>query len=181
MSENKVQKAKIEVRGTKTAQVAKLADYRCYSLPILKTAYLKLLNDNISHLIEYIYNNRDKETYQSPEVRVALAMQMIISSDQLIPIKLSTMIAKDLETLRKDEAYTAKWVNPMMKRKRLVKELEILTRHTEIDDSISLNLADKTEVIPNIEDFDIHSGISTLNVSATCPVEEEDKRNCSLM
>jgi hypothetical protein len=161
----------------------KLTDYRCYFLSNLKNVYLKLLNDNITYMLEYIYTNKDKEPYNSPEVRVALAMQMILSSDKLIPISLSSMIAKDLEMLRKDDDYTSKWLNPVMKRKRLLKELEMLKKHTEIDDSISLNLPDKKEIENkvNIEDFDIHSGLSTLNVSASCPIEEDNRGNCSLM
>lgn len=162
--------------------VSKLQDYRSFYLPNLKTVYLKLLNDNITYLIEYIYANREKDPYNLPEVRVSLSMQMILSSNQLIPIQLSTQIAKDLEFLRKDDEYTSRWANPTLRRKRLIKELECLKKHTEIDDSISLNLADKPELKPNIEDFDIHSGVSTLNVSASCPIQEEDGRgNCMIM
>lgn len=161
-----------------------LTDYRVCGLTNLKNIYLKLLNDNLVYLIEYIYKNSTQEPYQSPDVRVALALQMILSSEELIPMRLSSLIAKDLEALRKDDKYTSRWVNPALKRKRLLKELEMLRKHTEIDDSISLNLADKTEADekPNLADFDIHSGISTLNVSETCPLpdDEEDNR-CLIM
>jgi hypothetical protein len=156
-------------------------DYRCVCVPNLKRVYLKLLNDNIVHLIESIYVNRDKIPYNSTETRVALSMQMILSSDQLIPFQLSTQIAKDLDDLRKNEEYTKRWANPAKKRKQLVNEIEMLKKHTEIDDSISLNLADQQEVI-NTVDFDIHSGVSTLNVSAECPIQDEDGRgNCLVM
>jgi hypothetical protein len=170
-------------RKQKDSGLSKLTDYRCYCLPNLRNVYLKLLNDNIAYLLEYIYANQEESPYDLPEVRVALAMQMILSSDKLLPISLSSMIAKDLEHLRKNEEYTSKWVNPVMKRKRLLKELEMLKKHTEIDDSISLNLADQKEIEGkvNIEDFDIHSGISTLNVSVSCPIEDDSRGNCLMM
>jgi hypothetical protein len=163
----------------------KLTNYSCVFIPNLKDVYLKLLNDNISDLISYIYSHQTSEPYNLPETRVALAVQMIMSSDKLIPIQLSSQIAKDLETLRKDVAYTNRWANPTQKRKRLLKEVEILRKHTEIDDSISLNLPDHgdKENQPKIEDFDQHSTVSTLNVSVKCPIpdESEDDRNCLVM
>lgn len=170
--------------NTETTKVSKLTDYQCYCVPNLKGVYLQLLNDNIMHLITYIYENIDKEPYNSPEIRIALAMQMILSSDKLIPINVSSLIAKDIDNLRKNVEYTNKWVNPALKRKRLLKELEVLRKHTEIDDSVSLNLPDKTEMDNkiNVGDFDIHSGVSTLNVSSSCPVQEVDNRgNCIVM
>ena len=99
---------------------------------------------------------RTEEPYNSAEVRVAVAIQMILSSDQLIPIKLSAQIAKDLEDLRVNSEYTSRWVKPNLKRARLMKELELLKKHTEIDDSISLNQKDAKigETTPNQEDFD---------------------------
>lgn len=162
----------------------KLTDYRCFYIPNLKNMYLKLLNDNITYLINYIYINKDKEPYNSSEVRIAISIQLILSSDQLIPIQLSSLIAKDIDTLRKNDEYTSRWVNPSMKRKKLLKELEILKKHTEIDDSISLNLHDHSEIDNkvNIDDYDINSSVSTLNVSVSCPIQEEDSRsNCLIM
>jgi len=160
----------------------KLTDYRCFCIPNLKNVYLKLLNDNIVHLIQYIYDTREKEPYSSAEIRVALAMQIIIASDHLIPVHLSNLISKDIESLRKNDEYTAQWVNPAFKRKRLTRELELLRKHTEIDDNISLNLPDHGEIPVKIDDFDIRSGISTLNVSVSCPIPEENEgSNCVVM
>mgnify|MGYP000962575225 CR=1 FL=1 len=165
------------------ADKPQLTDYRCVCVPDLKSVYVQLLNDNIRHLITYIYNSKDKTPYNSPDVRVALSIQMIMSSKELIPMDLSSMIAKDIDDLRKNDEYTSKWANPSLKRKTLNKELSLLKRHTELDDSLSLNLADKTDTEkPDIGDFDIHSGVSTLNVSAVCPIpSEEDRGNCMVM
>lgn len=162
----------------------KLMDYRCVCLPDLKGVYLKLLNDNIIHLIESIYTNREKPPYHLAETRIALAMQMIVSSDQLIPTNVAMMIAKDMDDLRKNDEYINRWVNPAKKRKQMIRELEVLRKHTEIDDSISLNLADQTDTMEkiNVDEMDIRSGISTLNVSASCPIPEEEGRgNCQIM
>ena len=160
-----------------------LSDYRCYNLPNIKNLYLKLLNDNIMSLISHIYDHSDQEPYQSPEVRIALSMQMILSSDKLIPVSLSSLIARDLEDLKKDDTYTSQWVNPTLKRRTLARDLEILRKHTEIDDSVSLNLSNFGDVESkvNAEDYDIKSGVSTLNVSAVLPIKEEEGGNCLLM
>ena len=118
-----------------------LSDYRSYNLPNIKHLYLTLLNDNLMNLLTYIYDHNDQEPYRFPEVRIALSMQMILFSDKLIPINLSSLIARDLEELKNDDTYTSQWVNPTLKRRTLTKDLEILKKHTEIDDSVSLNLS----------------------------------------
>ena len=158
-----------------------LTEYRSTCMPGLKEIYIQLLNDNLIHLIDSIYTNRDKVPYNSPETRVALSMQMLLSSDHLIPVHLSTQIARDLDDLRKNEEHAKRWVNPARRRKQLTKEIEMLKKHTEIDDSISLNLSDQKEVV-DLVNFDLHSGISTLNVSTECPIPDEDGRGpCTIM
>ena len=162
--------------------VDKLTKYHCYTISNINEVYIQLLNDNIAYLIRYIYQNTDKSPYDSAEVRIGVSLQMILSSDHLIPLDVSSKIAKDIDQLRKDNTYTSKWENPSTKRKVLTHELELLRRHTEIDDSISLNLSEQPHNNDefNIDDFDIHSGISTLNVSVTCPIENE-RTACQIM
>ena len=118
----------------------KLNDYNCFSIPDIKSIYISLLNDNLEYLIDYIYENSKKEPYNDPVVRVALSMQMILSSKQLIPYQTASLIAKDIEELRRNDEYTNQWANPTLKRKALSKELEMLKTHTEIDETMSLNL-----------------------------------------
>jgi hypothetical protein len=165
-----------------------VTDYRCYRIPELKQVYVQLLNDNLEYMINFIYTNKEKPQYSSPSIRVGLAMQMLLASQQLIPYQLSALIAKDIEDLRKDDEYTNLWQNPALKRKALGKELEFLRKHTEIDETISLNMANQTEAQleqqQNLQDFDIHSGISTLNVSSHFPVAEDPiiaSNNCAIM
>lgn len=164
----------------------KLTDYRGFNIPKIKQVYVKLLDDNLQHLIGFIYSNIDKEPYNSQDIRVALAMQMILASNQLIPYQISSMIAKDIEELRKNENFLNQWENPLLKRKALFKELQFLKKHTEIDDTISLNLTDKPQEekhVNSLKDFDIHSGISTLNVSSSFPLDVENSQNqiCAVM
>ena len=162
----------------------KLTDYRCYNASDIRPIYVQLLNDNLQHLIEYIYANTDKDAYKSASTRVALAMQMILASNQLIPYQISSLIAKDIEELKKNDDYINQWENPTLKRKALTKELEFLKKHTEIDETMSLNLTDKPgeeENKLNLKDFDIHSGVSTLNVSSRFPVETSPAPGCLIM
>jgi hypothetical protein len=162
----------------------KLTEYFCFQIPELKKAYVKLLNDNLVGLINHIYDNKNSETYSSAEIRVGLSMKMLMSSSSLISYQLSSLIAKDIEELRKDDNYTCKWESSSMKRKALLKELEFLRKHTEIDDTISLNLADESinPTLPNMKEYDIQSGISTLNVSIKYPLDKDldQASNCSL-
>ncbi len=165
----------------------KLSDYRCFSIPNINSVYIQLLNDNLQYLIEYIYSHSTIQPYDVAATRVALSMQMILSSDQLVPYQLSSLIAKDIEELRKNDEYTNLWSNPTLKRKALSKDLEMLKKHTEIDENISLNSENPREDDPkqNLRDFDIHSGLSTLNVSSQYPVNNEinngEPGNCLLM
>jgi len=166
----------------------KLNDYNCFNIPDIKSVYVSLLNDNLEYLIDYIYENSDTEPYNAPATRVALSMQMILSSKQLIPYQTASMIAKDIEELRRNDEYTNQWTNPALKRKALSKELEMLKKHTEIDETMSLNLTDnprEDEQKQSLRDFDIHSGVSTLNVSSRFPVATENENgqngSCAVM
>lgn len=162
----------------------KLTDYKCYNAADISSVYVQLLNDNLIHLIEYVYNNVEKDAYKLAATRVSLAMQMILASNQLIPYHIASLIAKDIEDLKKNDEYINQWENPTLKRKSLTKELEFLKKHTEIDETISLNLADKSEEEEqkqNLKDFDIHSGVSTLNVSSRYPIEIAQTHSCLIM
>ncbi len=165
----------------------KLTDYHIYNRTDAQTLYVKLLNDNLLHLINYIYAQSTIEPYNLPETRVALSMQMLLASQQLIPYPTASLIIKDIETLRNTTEYLDKWENPVLKRKTLAKEIEMIKKHTEIDETISLNFAgqpDHENHGDNMKDFDLQSSISTLNVSVQCPIEGDntnDDQRCVLM
>lgn len=166
----------------------KTTNYYCTENPEMeiKQVYVKLVNDNLVHLINHIYNHKDHSPYDQASVRSTIAMQLILGANKLIPFEMSSMIAKDLEDLRKNDEYTSLWANPALKRKALNKELELLRKQTEIDETVSLNLSDPKAVNSeqsSLEDFDLHSGLSTLNVSAKYPLPNENKPidNCNIM
>lgn len=169
----------------KNKDLKKFTHYHCTELIDSKAIYIKLLNDNLLQLLEYIYEHQNTAPYNTPEIRVALAMQLIISSRKQIPFQLTSRIAKDLEDLRKDDNYTNQWAVPSLKRKALSKELDILKTHTQIDETMSLNQSHPNDDPTKQEftDFDIHSGMSTLNVSSYCPIGEsnESDNSCVLM
>ena len=160
--------------------------YRIYNISHIKEAYVSLLGKNLNNLIEYIYNNLDQ--FPDAEMRAALSFNMLLISGTLINAELSVKIANDLESLRKNQEYLNKWKNPSLKRQYLRKELETLRKHTEIDDTISLNMSGLKEdgsVAIDVDHkndsnvFDIKTGIETLNVSTTIPSAQDG--NCALM
>jgi hypothetical protein len=155
--------------------VAKFSDYRSYHLPNLNQIYAKILNDNLRYLISYIYSQKDGDsTYSDPSVRVAVSLQLLLASNQLIPVQMASLIIKDMNDLRQNETYLNRWADPGLKRKIMGKEIEILRKHTEIDESISLNLADHEESADRTafdpKDYDLQSSVSTLNVSDQCTI-----------
>jgi len=161
---------------------SKLTDYRGYHIKNIQNHYIALLSDNLVNLISYIYEHREQSPYDKPEIRVALASQMILSSNKLVPHNLSAQIVRDIEQLRNDEQYLSQWKDPSLKRKTLMKELEMLRKHTEIDDTISLNLAPADSGKPeSLDDFDLQSSMSTLNVSAQLPLTKHGENMCRIM
>lgn len=175
-------------KPVQTSTKTKYNDYRCYNVPEMKQLYVKMLNDNLLSLINYIYSQQAVEPYHSAATRVALSMQMLLASNQLIPYQQASVIIKDIESLRSDTAYLEQWTNPSLKRKALLKEIELVRKHTEIDETISLNLADQPDHMgefngDDLKNFDMNSGISTLNVSAQLPVDnlDGDQGRCSIM
>lgn len=177
----------ISVNPVASSNKPKYNDYRCYNVPEMKQLYVKMLNDNLLSLINYIYSQQSVEPYNSPATRVALSMQMLLASNQLIPYQQASAIIKDIETLRADASYLDQWANASLKRKALMKEIEMVRKHTEIDDTISLNLANQPDTLggpdgDDLKNFDMNSGISTLNVSAQMPVDlDEDQARCTIM
>lgn len=171
--------------STSIGFIKKLTSYKSYDVPEMKTNILTLMNDNVQTIVEYIYQNTDKHPYDSPGVRAALSVQLILSCNQLIPYQLSNKVIKDLETLRKDFDHLNKWANPQIRRKMLAKESQMIKKLTEIDDAISLNFSENPSVYQeDLANFDLNSSVSTLNISATCPVEDdqtESNDNCCVM
>lgn len=144
---------------------------------------MTLFKDNLEQLIEYMYSNKDRKPYDSAEVRVSIALQILFAGDKLIPFQLSGRVARDIESLMNDFKYLSQWENPTKRKKTLKSELLFLRQHTEIDDLVSLNLSDGGDLDQKIElfkDFDLESSVSTLNVSVQRPVPGNDG-TCAVM
>lgn len=168
------------------------ASYYLESKKILEQACHHLINDNLISILEYLYQHQEQEPYRRPEIRLAITMPLInCSHHQLLPLDLSNLIIKDIETLRKNDQYLSQWANPTHKRKTLAKDLQIVKQHTEIDDTISLNVSgdpsgsvnpNSSSVLPPPPpESDLHSTISTttLNVSASAPLPSQN--DCLVM
>jgi len=151
--------------------------YRIYNIPQIKDEYTKLLGLNLNTLIESIYAN--PEQFPDPETRAALSMNMLLISKNLVSAELSAKIGKDLDILRKDANYLGKWDNPSLKRQYLKKEIETLNKHTEIDDTITLNSCqqESASIMPTTV-YDIRSGVETINPSNTVPVAPKSDECC---
>ena len=144
--------------------------YSLCNIPEIKTSYVSLLNDNLLTLIEYIYLNTSVSPYNNPEIRVALSLQMLFSSEKMINPNLSIKIAKDINDLMLNVDYINKWDNKDKKIKSMKNELTRLIKNTEIDDTISLNVSDE-----------VYSSVSTmLPVSQNLPMkfDQNDQNAC---
>jgi hypothetical protein len=170
----------IPTNNTNNTNTSKVLTHSMCNIPEIKESYVSLLNDNLPTLINYIYTNTSKAPYNNPEIRVALSLQMIFSSNVLINPILSSKIAKDINDLKCNNTYLSKWSDRDKKLRTIEKELSrLINNHTEIDDTISLNVSD--------EDLqrrgDLYSSVSTmLPVSQSVPLkfDQNDQNTCNI-
>lgn len=102
-------------------------------------AAFQLVVDNASHLIKYIYDNKNTKPYSDPEIRVGLVIKILIKSDTSYATGLLKPVIDDLEYLLSDREYLQKFKDPVAKREALSKELSLLNRFLELDETMSLN------------------------------------------
>ena len=124
----------------------------------LQEYFLKLLDDNLNYMINYIYEHQENEPYHQTKVRATLAINMILASQKLIPTNLATLVLKDLSLLKEEVDSN--------QLKEIDQAIQLVRRQTEIDDLISLNLPGQSpaEDQPDLADFDLQSQ-ATLNTS----------------
>jgi hypothetical protein len=113
----------------------KLVLSHSFELPEVKEATLKLISDNATHLIKFIYDNQDQEPYNDPLVRVGLAMKTLLKADMESSHLNSTIVDPVIADLLNMIA--------SCKDSRLVpvytEELRFLKSCTILDDMITLN------------------------------------------
>ena len=106
-----------------------------FELVEVREATLKLISDNATHLINYIYDNKTKVPYNSQQVRIGLVMKTLLKTDtnsQAINSATLDLVINDLSNLisctqdsRLTDVYT--------------EELRFLRSCTILDDMITLN------------------------------------------
>jgi len=170
-SQQNQQIAKKNTQQTQQVQPAESIAYDTYKSPMLKEAYVSLLEDNTEYLISHVYKNMNRVPYDKPEVRVGLSLQMLFSTGGVqLPSDLATKVAKDISDLINDDSYLSNYKNKDKKKKMLRHELERLRNHTSIDDTISLN----------VDNSDLRSSISTIVAGKPSLVDNLNDNNCSI-
>ncbi len=105
-----------------------------FELSEVKEATMCLISDNAEHLIHYIYNNKTRDPYKTPMVRIGLVMKTLLKSTgsqavkgEVIEPAINDII--DLIAATKDPMVTEVYQE----------ELRFLKSCTILDDMITLN------------------------------------------
>jgi hypothetical protein len=100
-----------------------------------------LLIDNAQNLINYIYQNTTSDPYTNPEIRIGLAIKILLKTDNYFDIVVLQPIINDIEFLMNNEEYLAEFANPEERLQNLTNELILINKYKELSDTISLNKA----------------------------------------
>ena len=150
----------------------------------LKGAYSALLDDNLIHLIKYVYRNKNVKPYSNINTRVDLIMHMLSTTHLKTHLNfdISTMIARDIDTVKCE-------TESIDRKIKLNSYLELLKQSTELDETLSLNVVDPSDPLdPSSSQFDdksididINSQITTLNTLApNIPIQRPTDNNCCI-
>ena len=90
--------------------------------------------------IEFIYSNKDREPYNDIELRIAISLQLIVSSKHLINPILSSLIAQDICELMKNEKYLSRFDDKEKKIKSMELELTNLMKKSKTIKLFSIHL-----------------------------------------
>ena len=107
--------------------------------PEVEKASGNLILENANYLLQYIYSNLDKEPYNNPEIRIGLALKIILKTNITYESNIMQPIIDDIEFLLNDEDYLNKFKNPGKRRAKLDSELLLINKYIELSDTISLN------------------------------------------
>ena len=105
----------------------------------IREAGFDLMVQNAEHLIKFIYQNTDKSPYDSPEVRIGLVIKILIRSNTNYTADLLQPVVDDMQNLLSDQDYLCKFDDPSERRNALSKELTLINKFMELDETISLN------------------------------------------
>lgn len=105
----------------------------------IREAGFDLMVQNAEHLIKFIYQNTDKSPYDNPEVRIGLVIKILIRSNTNYTADLLQPVVDDMQNLLSDQDYLCKFDDPSERRNALSKELTLINKFMELDETISLN------------------------------------------
>jgi len=106
-----------------------------FELPEVNDACALLISENAEVLIDYIYQNTEREPYNNPVVRVGLVIKTLLRSGNDVV----TVNASIIEPATKDLTDLISASSNPVERKIYTDELKFLRRCTLLDDLISLN------------------------------------------
>jgi hypothetical protein len=107
--------------------------------PGIKDASFSLIVDNAEQLIEFIYNHKDVVPYNKREIRVGLAIKVLLKGSHHYSSSLISPIIDDLENMLYDDDYLNSFDDPEKKRVAISSELSLMNKYVKLDDTITLN------------------------------------------
>lgn len=106
-----------------------------FELEDVNNACVQLISDNAESLINYIYDNTDKEPYNNPVTRIGLVLKTLLrSGGESVTIK-----ANVIEPATDDLQNLITGCENLVQQKIYTDELKFLRSCTLLDDLISLN------------------------------------------
>ncbi len=116
----------------------------------IKSASFDLIVQNAQTLIKYIYANKETSPYDVVEVRVGLVIKILLKSQENYESELLQPVIEDIENMMEDDEYLKASGNSEERHLALSKELSLLNKFQELDDTITLNTQIRHEVFENI-------------------------------
>ena len=113
-------------------------------------ASFDLIVQNAETLIKYIYNHKQTDPYNRPEIRVGLVIKILLKSNENYGSELIQPVIEDIEMMMEDKEYLASYDDSEERHLSLSKELSLLNKFKELDDTISLNTTVRHEVVSSL-------------------------------
>lgn len=98
-----------------------------------------LIVENAEHLIAYVYENKSTAPYNKPATRVGLVIKILVKSNTSYPADLLQPVIDDIQSMLTDSKYLSNCHNPQERKNALAKELSLVNKFVEFDDTVSLN------------------------------------------
>jgi hypothetical protein len=106
-----------------------------FELAEVKEATLTLISENAKHLIQYIYNNKDRKPYNLANIRIGLVMKTLLKADST-----SYSVSSDtLEPVVEDLLHLIRDCKDSGMAEVYKDELRFLRSCSILDDMITLN------------------------------------------